>query len=245
FEQFLRSGEDPSLLAASNLYVGRAYVELGEPDRAEPYFRRVVERYPNAGVRPDAAARLGALYLDAGRPDEALALFRSLAQEADSPEAGAEARFGEARALLALGRAAEADTLFTAVTAAAPGSPLADRATLGLGRAQEALGRPDSALRLYDRLAADNDAETGPNALVQHRQTLTRRGDTARAFAAMSRLEVDTRFAGYPDQVAEALLLLARAYRADGETGRADETYQLIVDAYPETAAAAATRTER
>ena len=245
FEQFLRSGEDPSLLAASNLYVGRAYVELGEPDRAEPYFRRVVERYPNAGVRPDAAARLGALYLDAGRPDEALALFRSLAQEADSPEAGAEARFGEARALLALGRAAEAETLFTAVTEAVPGSPLADRATLGLGRAQEALGRPDEALRLYERLAADNDAETGANALVQLVQTLTRRGDTARAVTAMSRLEVDTRFAGYPDQVAEALLLLARAYRADGETGRADETYQLIVDAYPETAAAAATRTER
>ena len=244
FQQFIRSGGDASLLAAANLYIGRAYVERGEPGQAETYLRRVIDRYPNATVRPEAASRLGTLYLDAERYDEALTLFRSLGDEAATTEAGADARLGEAEALLGLGRAADAEMIFGSVVKEVPGTPTAARATLGLARSYEATGRFDAAIDFYEEVVA-NDDETGAEALVHLVNAHIQRGDIGGAVSALDRLEADTRFAGYPDQVAESLLLVARAYRDAGESGRADETYQLVIDAYSETPAAAAARSER
>ena len=245
FEDFLRSGTDESLLAAANLYIGRAYADLGQPDQAVPYLRRVVERYPAASVRPDAAARLGALYLDAERYDDALALYRSLGAEAATPELGAEARLGEAEALLGLGRVADAEDLFGAVIETVPDTPLADRAGLGLARALEAQGETDDAIAFYRDLAAASDGAAGAEAVVRLAEALFGQGDYQAVLALVDQLDVEERFAGYPDRVAEVLLTRARAFRRLGEPGRADEAYGRVIAAYPETPAAAEAQRER
>jgi len=245
FEDFLRTGTESSLLAAANLYIGRAYADLGQPDEAVPYLRRVVERYPTASVRPDAAARLGALYLDAERFDDALALYRSLGAEAATPELGAEARLGEAEALLGLGRVADAEALFGAVIETVPDTPLADRAGLGLARALEAQGETDDAIAFYRELAAASDEAAGAEAVVRLAQTLFAQGDYQAILTLVEDLGVEERFAGYPDRVAEVLLTRARAFRRLGEPGRADEAYGRVIAAYPETPAAAEAQRER
>ena len=205
----------------------------------------MTERYPNEDVRPEAAARLGALYLDAERYADALTLFRSLGDEAATPEAGAEARLGEAEALLGLGRAADAEALFGTVIETVPNTPLADRAGLGLARTLEAQGRADDAIDFYRDLAASNDDAAGAEAVVRLAEALFARGDAQGVLSALDRLNVETRFAGYPDEVAAALLVRARAFRRLGETGRADEAYQRVIAAYPDTPAAATARSER
>ncbi|MEM1041711.1 MAG: tetratricopeptide repeat protein [Bacteroidota bacterium] len=243
FEDFLRTARDRELQAAAYLYLGRAHADLGEPDRAEPNFRRVVERFPRADVQPDAAARLGALYLSAERWDEALALYRSLSAGAATVEAGVEARLGEAEALLGLGRAADAEALFDAVAASVSGV-LGDRAWFGLAQAAEAQGRRDEAVGGYERLATERDDELGADALVRLAEALLP-GDPQGVLTAVERLDMDNRFAGYPDQVAETLVALARAFRALDEPGRAEETYQLVLDAYADTPAAVTAERER
>jgi TolA-binding protein len=245
FEDFLRTANDEALIAAANLYVGRAYVDLGQPRDAEAYFRRVVERYPNASVRPEAAARLGALYLDAERYDDALALFRSLGAEAATPELGAEARLGEAEALLGLGRIADAEALFGAVIEAVPGTALADRAGLGLARAFEAQGEADEAVAFYRELGASSDEAAGAEAMVRLAEALFAQGDYQAVLTLADDLDVEDRFAGYPDRVAAVLLARARSFRRLGEPGRADEAYGRVIAAYPETPAAAEAQRER
>ena len=245
FQSFIRTAKDDALLAAANLYVGRAYADLNQPREAEPYLRRVVERYPNEDVRPEATARLGALYLDAERFADALTLFRSLGDEAVTPEAGAEARLGEAEALLGLGRAADAEALFATVIETVPNTPLADRAGLGLARTLEAQGRADDAIDFYRDLTASNEDAAGAEAVVRLADALFARGDAQGVLAALDRLNVETRFAGYPDEVAAALLVRARAFRRLGEPGRADEAYQRVIVAYPDTPAAATAQRER
>ncbi len=243
FEDFLRTARDAELRAAAHLYLGRAWADLGEPSRAEPYLRRVVEQLPRSEVQPEAAARLGALLLGAGRYGEALDLYRSLGAEAATPEAGAEARLGEAEALLGLGRAGDADALFDAVAASMSGA-LGDRARLGLARSAEAQGQSRTAVRLYEQLATDDEDEVGADALVRLAGALLAT-DPSAVPAALERLGIPDRFAGYPDQVAEALLVLARAFRALDEPGRADETYQIVLDAYADTPAAETAARER
>ena len=245
FQEFLRTAEDDELLAAANLYVGRAYADLGQPRDAEPFLRRVVERYPRASVRAEAAARLGALYLDAERYADALTLYRELGAEAATPEAGAEARLGEAEALLGLGRVADAETLFAAVIETVPNTALADRAGLGLARALEAQGDVDDAAVFYRELGASDDAAAGAEAVVRLAQTLFDQGDYRGVLAAVDELDVEERFAGYPDRVAEVLLMRARAFRRLGEPGRADEAYGRVIAAYPDTPAAAEAARER
>jgi TolA-binding protein len=245
FRDFVRTAEDESLLAAANLYLGRAYADLGQPREAEPFLRRVIERYPNASVRAEAETRLGALYLDAEQYDEALALYRSLGAEAVTPQAGAEARLGEAEALLGLGRVADAETLFGAVIEAAPGTALADRAGLGLARTLEAQGEMDEAIAFYRDLGTSDDAAAGAEAVVRLAEALFSQGDYQSVLALVDELEVEDRFAGYPDRVADVLLTRARAFRRLGEPGRADEVYERVIAAYPDTPAAAEAERER
>lgn len=245
FQSFIRTAQDDALIAAANLYVGRAYADLGQPREAEPFLRRVIDRYPNASVRPEASARLGTLYVDAERYADALTLFRSLADEAATPEAGAEARLGEAEALLGLGRVTDAEALFGAVIESVPNTPLADRAGLGLARALEAQGRADDAVEFYRDLAATNTDAAGAEAVVRLAEALFAQGDMQGVLAALDRLDVENRFAGYPEEVADALLVRARAFRRLGESGRADEAYQRVIAAYPDTPAAATAQHER
>lgn len=241
---FLREARDPGLRAAATLYLGRAYAELGRTAEAQAHLRRAFEA-GGPDVRAEAAARLGSLYLEAARYREALDLYTALGAEAATPEAAAEARTGQGIALLGLGRPGEAQARFEAVLETAPDAPQARRARLGLARAHEHQGRATEAIRAYQRLADEDEDELGAEAAARLGAAHLAAGDAQAAIAALDRLDVETRYAGHPEQVAEALLVRARAYRRLGLPGPADESYQRILRAYAETPAAATARRER
>jgi len=245
FRALLDRTADPNLRAPLLLYLGRAHGDLGEAQQAEVFYRRLLDRHPESPLRGEAGRRLGQIALDRRQPGDALPLFRQAAAEADSPADAAEARLGEASALIALRRHAEAEPLLQAVVADAPSAATAARARLRLADLYDATDRRRQAAVLYEEVARAEDDALGAEATARLAAALVASGDAQGALDATDRLRFEQRFAGFPEHVSEVLLARARAFRRLGQTGRAQETFDRVIQAYADTPAAAVARRER
>jgi TolA-binding protein len=235
---------DRDLIPPALLYLGRAHAETGDAANAERYFRQLVDGHANSPLAAEASRRLGQLLLRQRRFEEALPLFRAATDAAETASEGAEARLGQAAALVGLGRTGEAEPLLTAVVNEAPTAALAMRARLRLADVLDATGRRDAAVGHYTNVASGDEGALGAEAAARLAATLLARNDFQGVIAATDRLRAEERFAGFPERVTEVLLARARAFRGLGQTGRAQETYDRIVRAFPDTPAAAVARRE-
>jgi hypothetical protein len=135
-----------------------------------------------------------------------------------------------------LGQAAEAEALVTPLAATDA------TAALVLGRLLEATGRTDAAAATYRRAATD-EGVVGAEATGRLGALLLARGDAAGALAAVAGAE--TRFAGFAAELADALLVRARALRGLGRAADARTAYLDVETRFPGTAAARTAAQER
>lgn len=241
----IAGARDREIVAPALIYLGRAHLNLGEAQAAERAFRRVLTEHPESPLRGEAARRLGGLLLQQQRFADAEPLFRTAFDLADTSAEAAEAGLGRASALIGLRRYGEAEPLLHAVMAEAPSSALLARARLLLASVYERTGRAEDALRTLESVALATDGAHGAEAAGRVVGLLRARGDAHRILTITDQLRVEERFSGFPDRVAEVLLARARAFRELGQSGRAQETFDRIVRAYPDTPAAAHARRER
>lgn len=245
FNALLGATRDPELRAPVLLYIGRANLQLGRHAQAEQAFGRLIAEHPSSPLRPEAERRLATRYVDVGRFDEALPLFRRAQRDADDETEAAEARLGEALALVGLRRFGEAEPILRAAATDAPNATLAARARLRLADVLDQTGRSAEAARAYEELARDESGDMGAEAASRLVASLWTRGDAQGLLSATDRLDVERRFAGFPERTAEVLLHRARAFRRLGQDGRAQEVYDRVLSAYPDTPAAAVAGRER
>lgn len=240
----LNRSRDPELIPPTLLYLGRAYAESGDAANAERFLRRLIDNHPRSPLAAEASRRLGQSYLGQRRFDEALPLFRAATDAAETASEGAEARLGQAAALIGLGRTSEAEPLLTAVMNEAPTTAIAMRARLRLADVLEATGRRDAAATHYTAVASGDDGALGAEAAARLASALLARNDFQGVITTTDRLRAEERFTGFPERISEVLLARARAFRGLGQSGRAQEVYDRIVRAFPETPAAAVARRE-
>lgn len=228
FTQFIQSdGTAAALKADASYYLGLLEAQRGNTDAAVTALRRAVEA-PEGSYRADAAQQLGDLYLAAEQSQAALAAFRRFGELATTPERQSEARFGEGLALLQLGRTDEAQAIFEQEVAQTDEPP--PRTLLGLARVYEASSRPADAMRSYQRVIDASRDEAGAEALYRLGALLLARDEAQVAIGQLSRMS--TLYGGYPDWVARAYLLQAQAFEAEGQTGEAARTYDLVISEF-------------
>ncbi|HYE59033.1 MAG TPA: tetratricopeptide repeat protein, partial [Rhodothermales bacterium] len=211
-------------------------VAEGRTEEAAEGYRRVsnAEGYAH---RAEAARRLGDVLLGANDARTALEAYRRAESLADGDERiTTAARIGQARALLVLNQAADAEALV------APLAATDATAALVLGRIQEATGRTDAAVASYRRAATD-ETVVGAEATGRLGALLLTRGDAAGALAAVQGAE--TRFEGFDAELAQALLVRARALRALNRTADARTAYLDVETRFPGTEAARTAAQER
>lgn len=244
-EALLQQTRDAELRPPTLLYLGRAHADTGNYTEAERHFQQLLRQFPNSPLAAEASLRLGRIYLDRQRYNDALPLFRTAVSGADSPTYAAEARIGHAASLIGLNRHGEARPLLDAVIRDAPTLALGARARTLLADVHIATGRPSDAYALYIQVAQENDGIAGAEAAARLTVVQLNARDYQNVIASADRLQVEQRFAGYPEQVAEVLLSVARAHRNLGQQGRAEEVYDRLIRSYSDTRAGQTARRER
>ncbi len=234
FQQFIRTARDTELLSDAYFYLGTIFLERDMQREAESYLSQLVSRYPNSGRRAEAANQLGNLYLSQSRPGDALQVFRAMESSGGiDARSLAQARYGQSVALLSLGRIGEAEVLLRDAINSAPDAPETALARLGMARIQEERGQFGEAATLYRSIIQQSPDEAGAEALVRLGNVLLNQGNPTGAIDELGRLE--TLFAGYPNWVAQGLLIQARSFTAMGQTGEANRLYDKIINEYFDT----------
>lgn len=228
FRDFVRNYGNSPLISNAYYYLGTIYATEGDYSNAESTLRRVMDRYPQSTRRTDAALDLGEMLLHQDRHREALDVYQELEQmQSSDPTIVAHARYGQGLSLLGLGRAREAETLLQHAIESNPDSPDSIPATLGLAKVYEQSGRIGDAALLYRQVVDRSQEETGAEALYHLGALILSQGDARGAITELSRLPV--LFAGFPDWLAQGLLLQAQAFRSLGQTGDASQLYDRII----------------
>ncbi|MCA0269999.1 MAG: tetratricopeptide repeat protein [Bacteroidetes bacterium] len=236
-EAFLQDARTPALRSEATYLLGDLLVAQGESEQGVRLLESVM-RDEASPKRLEATGRLGDLYLAGNDAARALAAFQTLERLAPEGHAAAvESKLGQAEALLGLQRAAEAVPMLEPLYRDGNAE-----AALLLGMAYEAERRPADATTAY-RAAARGDDAIGAEASILLGRLLLAHNDARGALQAAANAE--TRFDGFTDLVAQALLVRARAQTALNQKAAARTTYQRIEADHPGTEWATAAARER
>jgi tetratricopeptide (TPR) repeat protein len=225
YQQALDSSADPLTAAQAADQLGKAYLRLGQVDRAQGIAEDLLRDQP---ALDRGYLLLGSIYEAQGDLEAALAIYQQGISQAGSALA-LQLRLGEI--YLRLGQAAEAQAVYEALTKSAPRSV---DAFVGLARSHIAQLPDLQALRTdWAAQALRSALRLNPNATAAHSaqgdlySALQRPDDAASAYAAA----LSSRRSGADDSALR--LKLAGAMAAAGRWEEALQEYQRLVIANP------------
>ncbi len=232
---------DPRESARAGLSAGRAFVNAKEPDKARPWFEKLLDT--GGAESLEAAHLLAVLELDARQPRQALAAVdRALAKTPrnESPSWQAIVALDRADALWAiLDRRDEALKAYEKVVQDHPEHPAAGSALSMLALALLEAGRPAEALLRADAFLKDHATQALPATVRDvgglRAEALLATGKPAEAARQMQ--DVLAKNGDWPRRE-EALLLVARALREAGDTRAALAAAEACVAEFPDGAQA-------
>jgi len=132
---------------------GQIALERGENDKAEAFFKELLESFPKSDLLEYAYCGMGEAELAKKQPAEAIKWFDDAVQKANADAKLADITFGKGTALLALGKIDEAKKIFEQVAATKEWrGEITARALLSLGELEDKRGKPDAALQYYQRV---------------------------------------------------------------------------------------------
>ena len=203
------------------LFLARGHARLGDVLLSQDAYRQLLALDP---MHTDARNELAASFLGQGDVDGAEALWRERLDAVES-------RVGLIRVLLARGDLAEAETQARALIEADDANA---RGYLELGLVMQSAGKDQEAIGAY-RQALERETDSGA-ALQGLVAGLLKTGKTDEAIADLNQY-----IEAYPDRPG-ARLLLAGAYQANGDRGRAMDLYEKLTTVGEPTIAAMAYR---
>ncbi len=222
------------LVAESKLRRAEALGRLDRRDEAETLLRPLLET-PSAALASQAADALGASLLSRGKAAESLAAFDDGARRFAATTTASLLRFHAAEAAQAMGRLDDARARFLKVAESGGADPLADDALLrAAGLALESRDMAGAkALASSLPVKFPNSDRISDARLIEARVALTG-GDAKEAIRLLNATLGDDKPGAATAQAARYYLGLA--YRADGQSAKANE----ILDALAKTPAAPA-----
>ncbi|MFO7674902.1 MAG: tol-pal system protein YbgF [bacterium] len=81
FEQFIQLFPDSEMADNAQYWIGECYYSMGELNRSEEEFKKVLIRYPAGNKVPAATYKLGLVYLAQNRPDAARRQFEAVVEK--------------------------------------------------------------------------------------------------------------------------------------------------------------------
>ena len=239
YERVLRERPRSDAAARALLGVGDVRANQERYEDAEAAYRAVLQRYPASPLVTDAIDGLAFALAEQGRGGEVDAEVAAAEARVTDPGARARIRLARARSALAAGDDSLAVVRLEALLQSGPPNEVEADALLALGGAYRATDAPADAARALRRLLTRfPQSALAPEAQLQLADALLASGDAegGRAVAA----GFAEAFSDDTERVAAALRLEATALDALGRPEEGDARLRLLVERYPESAAAQA-----
>jgi tetratricopeptide (TPR) repeat protein len=132
---------------------GQIGLERGETEKAEAFFKELMESFPKSDLLEYAYCGMGETALAKNQPAEAIKWFNDAVEKANADAKLADITYGKGSALLALGKFDEAKKIFEQVASTKDWrGEVTAKALMALGDLEEKRGKPDAALQYYQRV---------------------------------------------------------------------------------------------
>ena len=177
-ERFQRDYPDDQLNAYVWPYLGQIALEQDDPQRAEKYFRRALDVFPQGRLKDDCRLGLARSLEQLSKLEEAIALYREMAADRSSPLID-EVKFHLGAALYAEENYDEAIAVFGEFDAKLRDSKLRDKARLGHAWSLYRLDRFDEAREILESLATSATVGTQATYWLGLTQKALKRWDAA------------------------------------------------------------------
>jgi len=228
----------PSLAEAHALYIESRFRRLSEhiTDREAESLHRDIDELvglaPAFRRNPELLRWKASLYERSGAMAAALSTYKLVADEYADATGGDETLIAAARLAGKMNRPEETEQFLVRLLQRFPASPHAPEAKLLLGDTQRDAGMLDDARKLYTQVALSQDfSPLGAEATTRLAKLELDQGNYNQAIAYLERrLETATTVQGN-DAI---YLLLAKAYRGNGDPDKAETLLRELIGFFPE-----------
>lgn len=141
-------------IAGESYLLGDGQKDAAQRQKAEDYYRQLVEKFPQHNRTPRAILRIGWCMLEGAKPEEAIKYLSGNAASLTDPEQKAEAQHLIGRSHAKLNRHQEALAAFDAALAAKGDWKRGDEVLLEAAQSLRELENPDEAAKRLDALLA-------------------------------------------------------------------------------------------
>ena len=132
---------------------GQIALQQGQTDKAEGFFKELMNSFPKSDLLEYAYCGMGQVYLAKNQPAEALKWFDDAVEKASADATLAQVTYGKGEAMLAQGKFDEAKKIFEQVASTKEWrGEITAKALMSLGELEEKRGKPDAAIQYYQRV---------------------------------------------------------------------------------------------
>ncbi|MCC5934134.1 MAG: tetratricopeptide repeat protein [Balneolales bacterium] len=193
-------------------------------------FRELIEDFPQSPFREQAQYSIGYIYLLSGNYTQAAEEFGHVIRRFPRSQWAPRAQFNIGNAYFNAQEFEQAIAAYQRVLERFPQSDLIIEAVNGIQFAQQSAGMPDTSNDILEAFLAGNP-QAGTADQLRFRQALSLL-ETADYEEAITSFRQYIRVTNNERRIPEALLRIAEAHRALGQTEKAKEAYRTITDEY-------------
>jgi TolA-binding protein len=218
--------------------IANSYYRSERTYEAVTTFRRFLRTFPNSRLREQAQYNIAYIYLNTENYEQAIQEFQTAINNYSGTQWAARSQYNIGDAYYNAGDYDQAITAYKKVLEQYPNSDYVVEAANGIDYARQsaASGNPavkdTTTLSAVDEYIADNPQSGATNDRLRYRQaeSLVQTGDYIKA---IEKLEQYIRISNNQELLPDAYVNLATSYEQANRPAKAVETYQTIIDEYP------------
>ena len=228
FRHYIRVTTSESMIPEAWYNIGEAYEQLREHSEAVEAYRKIVEEYPESDRVDPSLLHIGRIESEQGRYADAIKALETLVDRQGRMQVEALATLGDA--YHAEGRTGRAESSYNRALEHREDH---QQSLIGKGRVALERGQYMDANQLFARVAEMSTANRGAEAQYYLGKVEQARNNHEQAIDEFAR--VNALYEAYDQWVAKAMLATAESYREMGQSGRANQTLQDVVERFPDT----------
>lgn len=211
--------------------IANSYYRAESTYEAVTTFRKFLRIYPYSRLREQAQYNIAYIYLNSGNYTQAVEEFQTVINKYPNTSWAARSQYNIGDAYYNSGEYPKAIEAYQTVMEKYPNSDYIIEAVNGIQYAQLSAGKSDSSTAVLESFLEDNpQTSTADRLRYRQAETLMQSGDYQ---GAISELRQYIRITNNQQLLPEAHFSLANAYEQTDQVDRALETYQRVVDEYP------------
>lgn len=211
--------------------IGNSYYRAESTYEAVTTFRKFLRIYPYSRLREQAQYNIAYIYLNSGNYTQAIEEFQTVINKYPNTEWAARSQYNIGDAYYNSGEYDKAIEAYRIVMENYPQSDYIIEAVNGIQYAQLSAGKSDSSMAVLESFLEDNPQTTTADRLrYRQAETLMQSGDYN---GAISEFRQYIRITNNQELLPEAHFSLAEAYEQTNQMDQAVQTYNMLVDNYP------------